>query len=132
MFLSTFQKEEQDAFLALAKQLVAADGVLDENEIQLMNQFLQEMGVMDDQVEIMTMGAALEALGKSSMTVKKQIFIELVGLSKCDDSLDTNEEEILKHMASELGIAEETAAKLRACVEELFGVYNKMEELISE
>ena len=132
MFLKTFQKEEQEAFLALAKHLVAADGVLDENEVQLMNQFLQEMGVMDDQVVIMTMGAALEALGKSSMMVKKQIYIELVGLSLCDDSVDTNEGEVLKQIASGLEIPEETAIKLKACVEDLLGVYNKIEELVSE
>ena len=132
MFLKNLNREEQNAFFALAKCLMAADRVLDENEVQLLKEFLDEMDLTEDQIEVMTSSAALEVLSHSSMTSKKQIFIELVGLSLCDESVDKEEQKALQDYADNFGFTEEMTGQLTDIVNELFLVYKKIGELVAE
>lgn len=132
MFLRGLNKEEKSAFYALAKQLAFADQIYDRSEEMLMGQFLDEMDLTEDEIEVMTANAAIEIFESSSLEVRKQVYIELLGLSLADNNLAEDEEKALKAIAEGFGLSEETADKLAKCVDELFAVYQKIGELIAE
>lgn len=132
MFLAGLSKNEKYAFYALAKSIIAADRVLDDREQLLMGQFLLEMGITEEQIEAMTMEAALDLLEASSSVVKKQLFIELIGLVKCDEVIADSEKDLMDKIARSFCLTEETVQRLQDCVDELMLVYEKINDLVEE
>ncbi len=132
MFLKGFAKDEKSAFCALAASVMSADKVLDEKEEVLLGRFYEEMDITEDDVEVMTAKTAIDVFGNSSETVRKQAYIELVGLSMCDDFYNPQEQSVLKQIAEGLKITVAEAEKLTYCVGELFSVYKRIGELLCD
>lgn len=132
MFLNNFNKEEKSAFLALAKGMIAADAVVDENEKLLLEEFLKEMGMNQSDVEVMTVEAALETMQSSVRPIKKQAYFELVGLSLCDNDMDESEKELLSHVADCFNFSAEETAQLNQCAIDLLDAYKRLAELVSK
>lgn len=132
MFLNSLCTNEKNAFYSLAVHIVNADGILAENEKDLLDQFLGEMKLTEEQIKMLTVEESFDVFLKSSMIIKKQVFIELYALATCDSEFAKEEKKLISDYADHMGISNQDKDKLETCVIDLLQVYSRMNTLINE
>jgi len=132
MFLSGFNYNEKCAFYSLAKKIAESDENISKNEVNLLNQYLDEMRLDIEQITDIKENDAVDIFLNSSNRVRKQVFIELFALTLCDNEFAREEAELISHYANCLHISEQDQEKMRACVIDLLQVYSRMNSLVEE
>lgn len=133
MFLGNLTEEQKPHFLSLAAAVVLADGVLGEAEVTMLEQYKQEMA-LPPSADISTepVSQAIEAFQSASVTVKKQIVFELLGLSYADNDYSPEEEKLLREIALGLGLDAVFLKESQRCIEELNSLYGRIRVLVSD
>lgn len=93
MFLKnlTLTDEEKYSFMVIVHKIIAADGVEDSTEKDLLESFVSELGIhMDNEIKNIQNPVAL--LAKSSNVKKRSMYIELLSLAFIDGNYDSKEE----------------------------------------
>ena len=132
MFLDAFSRNEKYAFLSLAKKVILADNIVEEEEENLFALYLQEMQMEKSEVEYITEEAAYSVFMESSETVRRQTLIELISLSMCDNRYDEAEKSIIEIIAHQLNVSRSLLTQMTDCVIELLDIYKKLNEIITE
>lgn len=119
MFLNELDLDEKRMFLRLADHLVAANGVVEEQEKNLINQYCSEMGLpMNNEIDPLPMSEIICFFQKRSESVKRVTIMELLGLGYIDGEYDEVEQSMMKSYVSGIGVSDEVYEKLRKDVEE--------------
>lgn len=119
MFLNELDLDEKRMFLRLADHLVAANGVVEEQEKNLINQYCFEMGLpMNNEIDPLPMSEIICLFQKRSESVKCVTIMELLGLGYIDGEYDEVEQSMMKSYVSDIGVSDEVYEKLRKDVEE--------------
>lgn len=133
MFLANLEDKEKRAFLNLAQILIASDGILNENEIVMVEQYKQEMNLHISSNESWEEDEKSIAVFKnSSVKVQKQIIFELVALACADKEYAAAEHTLLKKINNALGLQGGFIQECKILVEEVTGVYDKIGKLVGE
>ena len=130
MFLKDLMQGEKFAFYSLAKYLVSVDGEYSDEEQVLMNGFLQEMELNESQISHIKPEGAIEMLTFSSPSTRRKIYIELIGVTLCDEYLHDDEKKYLDRIANDFLIDEDTRNKLFDLVTQLLNLYKSMHTLV--
>lgn len=130
MFLKDLMKGEKIAFYSIAKYLVSIDGDYSVEEQNLMRGFLQEMELEEKQISHIAPEDAIEMLTFSAPSTRRKIYIELIGVTLCDEYLHDDEREYLDRIANDFLIDDETRNKLYDLVTQLLNIYKSMHTLV--
>ncbi|MBE5898810.1 MAG: TerB family tellurite resistance protein [Lachnospiraceae bacterium] len=130
MFLKSLMQGEKFAFYSIAKYLVSIDGEYSAEEQNLMNGFLQEMELNESQISHIKPEDAIEMLTFSSPSTRRKIYIELIGVTLCDEYLHDDERKYLDRIANDFLIDEDTRNKLFDLVTQLLNLYKSMHTLV--
>ncbi len=130
MFLKSLMQGEKFAFYSIAKYLVSIDGEYSAEEQNLMNGFLQEMELNESQISYIKPEDAIEMLTFSSPSTRRKIYIELIGVTLCDEYLHDDERKYLDRIANDFLIDEDTRNKLFDLVTQLLNLYKTMHTLV--
>jgi len=105
MWLSNLKRDQQEAMLRLAHNVIVSDGLLDPNEEGMLEAFRREMGVAKDfQVEY------LELEGIEKVFPDRQsrliVLVNLCKLSYADGAFEIEEECLINEIRKAFGISE--------------------------
>jgi len=133
MFLANLEEEQKKSFLILAQAMVWADGVLQEEEISMMNQYQQEMGLpISTEIRQEPTEQALETFQHTTVSVKKQILIELMALAYSDNEYADEEQLLIKKIAAALELDADFLSKCEEYVVKLLDLYGRIYKLVGE
>ena len=133
MFLMELNEKEKELFWKLAVNLVMADGVISEAEVDLLGQYQKEMGT---DFELETEGApSADELSKEiaacESRIKRVIYFELLGLAYSDNDFAKEEQEMLDVYAKATCISDNDCKKMKECIDEIYEVYFKLAVVIN-
>lgn len=105
MWLSTLKRDQQEAMLRLAHNVIVSDGLLDPNEEGMLEAFRREMGVAKDfQVEY------LELDGIETIFPDRQsrliVLVNLCKLSYADGAFEIEEECLINEIRKAFDVSE--------------------------
>lgn len=126
MYLKDLMQGEKYAFYSIVKYLVTIDGEFAKEEMNLMDEFLQEMQLEKEQVPDISPEDAIGMLKFSTPSTRKKIYIELIAVTLCDEYLHIDEKEYLERIANDFLIDDELRDKLFETVKELLEIYKRM------
>lgn len=130
MFLKGLMQGEKYAFYSIAKHLVSIDGDYSIEEQGLMNGFLQEMELSESQIPDISPRDAIDMFTYSMPSTRRKVYIELIGVTLCDEYLHDDEREYLDRIANDFLIDEDTRDRLFELVSQLLNIYKSMHELV--
>lgn len=107
MFLNELNKKESIAFVNLVEILAKIDGVFAEKEKDLLNEYIEELSLTNENLEKQNFQVVIKELEASTDRVKNIIYFELIGLALSDGSYDKEEIEFLDKLAAQFNISSE-------------------------
>ena len=131
MYLNELSHEEKLSFLSLANMVLLADGVAQDTEQLLISQFLEEMHLGAQDVVQITIDTAFRVFSFSTESIKRKVFIELVGLSMCDGEFDKTEIAILDNIARRFGFSHPLVQNMIRCVTDLLDIHQRLAGIVS-
>ncbi len=108
MFLNSLTDEQKKSFLAIAKKIIGANGILDTRERQMIEAMRYEMGLWDE--TDMPKGY-IEDLAKPFDTRQSRVILllESIALTYADEEFSGEEKKILRELALLFEFSEEEA-----------------------
>ena len=107
MFLQKLNDSLKLSFLAIADELVKADGFLAEEEVSLMDSYAQELGCKRVGVSSDLDGEISNIATVATADEKRVVLLELLALAKADARFAEEEESLLNKVASAFEIHKE-------------------------
>jgi hypothetical protein len=111
MFLNRLTDEQKKSFLAIARKIIGADGILDTRERQMIEGMRYEMGLWN---EIDLPQGYIEDLAKSFDTRQSRVILmlESIALTYADEEFSGEEKKILRELALLFEFSEEEATAM--------------------
>ena len=111
MFLNSLTEEQKKSFLAIAKKIIGADGILDTRERQMIETMRYEMGLWDE-TDLPT--GYIEDLAKPFDTRQSRVILmlESIALTYADEESSSEEKKILRELALLFEFPEEEATAM--------------------
>jgi len=131
MFLSLLQDTEKEDFLNLIINVAEVDGKFTDAEKNQINAYALEMGlhIQDKTAYNKSTDDLLENFTKSSIEVKKAVFVEIIALMLVDGMQD-EESEMLKNMQAKFGFDTTYTNDVIAWYKQMLPLYRKGFELV--
>lgn len=104
MFLKELNKDEANAFLNLVSIFARIDNEFAKEEKALLDEYKEELGLVDYGIKEMVYEDIIESLKSSSDRAKRIIYFELVGLALVDGEYEDEEVDFLEKIAAEFSI----------------------------
>lgn len=129
MWLSSLSDEQRNSLIRIAHDLVVSDGLLDPNEEFMLDEFRREMALTastrDDYVDLKGLETVFES--KHSRIVA---LLNLLRLSYVDGEFDVEEECLLKELANNFGVEDESFRVLDNWVRRFMSLEREARELM--
>ena len=107
MFLNLLKTEEKGAFLTLAKKVIAADSVIAQKEMILLESMKKELELTDEEMDILPDDIPSLCAKFSSSKSKVSALMELIGIGFVDGKFVHEEQELIFSIAEHMGISKE-------------------------
>lgn len=121
MFLNQLSNEEKNAFISLSIKISEANGVFDEVEKAMIQEYCKEMEIPFFNVENADgVDVIVEVFKKATEHIKRIVILEALGLAYSDGQLDSEEDGLMRSFAEKIGIEENTYKEIG----ELLNKYN--------
>jgi tellurite resistance protein len=130
LFLHEFERIEAEAFLTLAAEMIEEDGIITAEEDALLDEYAKALGVYGFTYDAAAAAAARDTLAQLNDVSKRKAYMELYSFAICDGVEDPAERRALNELREALGIDEHIAGKLEACAQDLFDVYDEIEDAL--
>lgn len=131
MFLSRLLEEEKKAFISLSIHASKANGIIEDTEVEMMQEYCREMEILTiDFDDAMKLDDIVEVFSKSDEHVKKIVTLEILGLVYSDGIYDEAEKSFVKEYAEKIGVSAETVDKQSEVIKQYLDVLGKLAELI--
>lgn len=130
LFLHEFERIEAEAFLTLAAEMIEEDGAVTAEEDALLDEYAKALGVYGFTYDAAAAAAARDTLAQLNDVSKRKVYMELYSFAICDGFEDPAERRALNELREALGLDAHIAGKLEACAQDLFDVYNEIEEAL--
>lgn len=112
MFLSMLSKKEQEYFLELANLAMQVDGVVTESEREMIENFRQEMMLLDYKMQDIPLDKLKMNIDLSTKRNKKVFLFEIVGMMYADSEVSEEEKQWLLDIAVAWGFRENELRKI--------------------
>lgn len=104
MFLKELNKDEANAFFNLVSIFARIDNEFAKEEKVLLDEYKEELGLVDSEINEMVYEDIIESLKSSSDRAKRIIYFELLGLALVDGEYEEEEVDFLEKIAAEFSI----------------------------
>ena len=132
MFLNQLETEEKKAFISLVVNAANANGIVEDEENQMIEDYCKEMGFPPtDWKAAKPMDEILNVFSVSSEQNKKIALLELIGLMYADGDYDGNERRFVKDFARNINISEEIEENIENVLIQYLEVTRKVYETVS-
>ncbi len=132
MFLNQLETEEKKAFISLVVNAANANGIVEDEENQMIEDYCKEMGFPPaDWKAAKPMDEILNVFSVSSEQNKKIALLELIGLMYADGDYDGNERSFVKDFARNINISEEIEENIENVLIQYLEVTRKVYETVS-
>ena len=118
MWLSSLSEQQRDALLGLAHNVIVSDGLLDQNEEDMMDEFKREMALKPDVVADYLELDGIDAIFDSHR-VRTVAILNLLHLSYADGAFEIEEECLLKELARTFGMNDDEFGRMDDWVKRL-------------
>lgn len=121
MFLNQLSNEEKNAFISLSVKISEANGVFDEVERAMIQEYCKEMEIPFFNTEKAdSIDAIVEVFKNATDHVKRIVILEALGLAYSDGEVDYEEDNLMSSFVGEIGIEENVYKEIG----ELLNKYN--------
>lgn len=132
MFLSELKDEQKDLFLDLGIHLSMSDGEFSETEKNTICQMCKEMGIDERLEQNVDFDIALSRLGKNATVREKRIvLLEIAGVVMADGVYSPEEKAEVEKISDALGVDYFHCENAISLVKDLFVVYSKIGNFLS-
>jgi tellurite resistance protein len=129
MFLNQLTEKEQVAFIELAHLVAVADGIMSEQEQELIQLYKQEAALSDDyQIQDLPLEEILKAF--ESETSKNIALLEVLAVIFSDGTYSDDERQIVKLIKQSFGFTPEKYETYKAWIRKINDVYAEGVQLI--
>ena len=129
MWLSSLSEQQRDALLGLAHNVIVSDGLLDQNEEDMMDEFKREMALKPDVVADYLELDGIDAIF-DSRRVRTVAILNLLHLSYADGAFEIEEECLLKELARTFGMNDEEFGRMDDWVKRLVALENEARQMM--
>ncbi len=130
MFLNQLKGKERDAFMFLAHTIILSDGIIVQQEKDMMQAYCLEMALESYDYNKEFENEAWDILCSLSSTIKKSLYIEFYALAICEGDFSESEKLLLKNICKKFDISLDESKELQKSMDELNEVYAQMHRLI--
>ena len=130
LFLHEFEKIEAEAFLTLAADLIEEDGVVTASEDELLDEYAAALGVIGFTFDAAAVAAARDTMAQLNETSKRKVYMELYAFALSDGIETPDERRALNELSDALELNAAICKRLEACADDLFNVYDEIEEVL--
>ena len=117
MFLNQLSNHEKEAFISLSIHAAKANGIFEEEERILIEEYCREMAIeKPDLKSTMTLEEVEVVFSKSEHHIKKIVLLEIFGLVYSDGQYDSEEKGFINDFVQEIGLGTEEAEKLQKLI----------------
>lgn len=132
MFLVGLTDKQKMAYLELSYSLIAADGLLSNDEVLMMEQYKQEMSLTVQLSELShNPDHAIAEFQNASDVVKKQVLFELTGLAYADNEYVEAEQEFLEKICEAWSLESSILEFCKTYMAELMSLYDRIGHFIT-
>ena len=99
-----YSKHQQYAIISILILIMEADGIIDPNEVEFMNNVYRDFSITEGEIELINQYdlSSSSAIIKALPSKEKEYAIKLfIGMAKCDGYADPRELDIIKQIASD-------------------------------
>lgn len=133
MFLASLTEKQKLAYLDLSYNLIAADGLLDRDEVMMMDQYKQEMNLTVQLSQLShEADQAIAEFQSTNDTVKKQVLFELAGLAYADNKYVKEEQLFLEKICNDWNLNLSVLESCKKYVNKLMDLYNEIGRFIAD
>lgn len=127
MFVDRLNKKQQGILLALADQVIVADGKIADQEKTMLNTLRAQM-IGDVQAESVTLDKLQSDF--PSIATRSALLLELLGIAHADGDYHLNEKDFIGQIANQLSISDLTLADMESWVVRQFALVREAEQLM--
>lgn len=129
MFLNTLSTEEKSMFLDMAIHASQINGLVEESERSILEQYCKEMDIKPyEKTKLHSINEIKEFFSSSSEVSKRVAVLELLGLGYIDGIYDETENAVVKDFAIGIGLSEETYKLLNRDIDQYITILGIIQE----
>lgn len=130
MFINNLSAEQQSIFLGLAKELVSADGRIDDRETRMISTLKNMCNSGVTPAPIGSLEILRDQFGDRASKVS--MMLELVGVAHADQNYDVSEKQMIRNIAQSLDISGALLEDIENWVRRQMGLTKEANLLIGE
>jgi len=133
MLLKALDTKQGQLFLELVNIIVESNGIVDELEKQVFNEFRYELSLSEEEyfLKKLSLNEILQQLAESDVKAKRIIFLEVLAIAFVDGEI-IPEEKILDNIRNAFEISIEQYEKYKEWVIDMNVLYARIRDLINE
>lgn len=125
MFLRNLEDDERLAFLELASRAAVADGVIQQEEAEMMAVFRAECGMDEQEYPLSGMSVADACAKLATPLARRVALLELLAMVLADGVEHPAEHALIKQVMAEMGLASPVLTASADWVRKLHGLYRE-------
>lgn len=132
MFLGKLNSDEQETFLSLSVHAAKVNGVVEDEEKDMIKEYCREMGIsFFDAEDVQPLEKVMEIYSASEMQNRKIVLLEILGLVYADGTYDEKEQDFVRDLAQKLNIDPETVEKQTELITKYLELIKEMAESVA-
>tara|TARA_B100001059_G_C17641756_1_gene479793 strand:+ start:391 stop:783 length:393 start_codon:yes stop_codon:yes gene_type:complete len=130
MFIQHLNDEQQAALYHFSKELIAADGYVDERETLLLDGIIAQCNNSADLEQKFDIKQIPEIFSEKAQ--KMAFLIELVGVAYADQVIEENEDNLIKNVAEALSVEQSLIDELKDWVQRQMALVFEAEKFLEK
>lgn len=127
MFLNQLTIEEKDAFMSLSVHVAKANGILEEEEKNMLKDYCKEMEVKCFDIEdIKPLEEIIAVYLRSDIHIKKIVLLESLGMVFADGVYDEKENTFINQFALSIGLSMDVVSQLTELIKNYLGILGEI------
>lgn len=130
MFLDRLRSEEKKAFMVIANHAAEINGVVEEQEKQLLSEYCLELQISGNEAEGMKYEEAVTLFALAERSKKRILIFEILGLLYADGVFDAEEKQFIVELTQSIGLNKNEFDRILASLDRYIESVTEITEVI--
>ena len=131
MFLNQLTSPEKEAFVSLAVHAANANGIADEAEYEMIEEYCKEMGIaFFNANNVIDLDKIIDVFKDAEGKHKKIVILEILGLLHADGNYDEKEKTFVSEYAKKIGLNDSDVEMQSALIDKYIELVKEMYDAI--
>ena len=130
MFLDRLKSEEKKAFMVIANHAAEINGVVEEQEKQLLSEYCLELQISGNEAEGMKYEEAVPLFALAERSKKRILIFEILGLLYADGVFDDEEKQFIVELTQSIGLNKNEFDRILASLDRYIESVTEITEVI--